>query len=73
MYCFGCLKQPTGSTGPAQRVLEQPAASASGTAKKAMEQIQPDPQSHLQPQPQLTVPLATRAPHLPMVKEFYFF
>ncbi|XP_016431609.1 lysosomal thioesterase PPT2-A-like, partial [Sinocyclocheilus rhinocerous] len=46
--------KPTASpTGPAQRVVEQPAAAA-GTAKKAMEQSQPDPQ------PQPTAPVAAR-------------
>ncbi len=41
-FFFGCLKQPTVSTGPAQRALKKPAAAA-GTAKEAMEQNQPDP------------------------------
>ncbi len=40
MQWKSATKQPTVSTGPAQRVLEQPAAA--GTAKKAMEQNQPD-------------------------------
>ncbi len=68
-YFFGCLKQPTVPTGPAQRVLEQPAAA--GTAKKAMEQNQPDPlpQPHPLAQPQPTAPVATRfAPQLSMVR-----
>ncbi len=59
-FFFGCLKQPTVSTGPAQRALKKPAAAA-GTAKEAMEQNQPDPL----PQPQPTAPVATRvAPQL---------
>ncbi len=68
MYFFGCLKQPPASTGPAQRVVEQPAAA--GTAK-AMEQNQPDPlpQPHPLPQPQPTAPVATRvALQLSMVR-----
>ncbi len=50
-------------------MLEQPAAA--GTAKKAMEQNQPDPlpQPHPLPQPQPTAPVATRfAPQLSMVR-----
>ncbi|XP_042633172.1 uncharacterized protein LOC109065301 [Cyprinus carpio] len=55
---FHIPKQPTASTGPAQRVVEQPAAAE--TAKKAMERSQPDPQPHPLPQPQPTAPVEAR-------------
>lgn len=72
-FFLGCLKQPTASTGPAQRVVEQPAAAE--TAKKAMEQSQPDPQPHPLPQPQPTAAVEARvAPQFSTVwNTFYFF
>ncbi len=64
-FFFGCLKQPTVSTGPAQRALKKPAA---GTAKEAMEQNQPDPLHQAQP----TAQVATRvAPQLSMVRMLF--
>ncbi|XP_026120630.1 uncharacterized protein LOC113099961 [Carassius auratus] len=56
---FHTLK-PTASnvTGPAQKVVEQPHAAE--TAKKVMEQSQPDIQPHPLPKPQPTAPVEAR-------------